>query len=144
MRWVLEHQQYGKNMRTISEFLRDRLYLEAEEADTQNLTKVAENLTDQLEKNSVRNNDAGYTYNYDQFEKDIQKSLWDIVVRASDFYGTHVDSKSAQEAVDYFTQEIVNDFTKRANVKHGIGAYEDPLIGQNGEKVLIEVSDDEE
>jgi len=100
---------YGANMRTINENLRDRMVAEAEEAETQGLIKVAENLTQQLEKHPVRTDDESYTYSNEKFAEDIESSLWDVVIRTADFHGKHVDAIQAQKIVESVAAEMVRD-----------------------------------
>ena len=71
-------------MRTINELQLNRLLAEAEEADTIGLNKVAEHLTNQIEKNTVRSNNENYTYASSDFENDVHGILWDAVVRTAD------------------------------------------------------------
>lgn len=128
-------------MRTIKEIHRDRLVAEAEEADIVGFSKIAENLTKQIEKTAVRDNEESYSYNESSFYDDIQERLWDIVIRTADFHDTYIDSEKAQNLVDIYSDKIIYDLRKVAKVSTNIGAYEDSVLG---EQKYIEVIDIEE
>jgi len=130
-------------MRTISENLRDRMVAEAEEAETQGLVKVAENLTQQVEKNAVRTDDGRYSYSNEDFTNDIEASLWDVVVRTADFHGQHVDAVQAQKVVESVATEMVREIRNAIGVTHGVGAFEPSTPGEIKETVTISVEDDE-
>lgn len=121
-------------MRTINETHRDRLVAEADEAEIVGLTKVAENLTRQIEKNAVRANDSNYIYSSQDFENDVAEGLWDLIVRASDFHDAHVDSEKAQKLVETYAGRFISDIRKIAGSDSG--AYEPTLPGENAKEIL--------
>lgn len=124
-------------MRTINETHRDRLVAEAEEADTVGLTKVAENLTRQIEKTAVRGNIEGYTYSGSDFDKDVQEILWDVVVRTADFHNAHVDSEKAQKLIERYAGSFISDIRKMSRL-NDYGAYEPTLPGEGDEVISVE------
>jgi hypothetical protein len=126
-------------MRTISEIYRDRLVAEADEADKLQLTKLAENITRQVEKNPVREASASYTYPVSDFKQDIQDSLWNLVIRTADFHGMYISSEKAQSIVDYFENEIVDNIRKAAGVSGDIGSYEPKLPGEDSGAVILDI-----
>ena len=129
-------------MRTINTVLRDRILAEAEEAETQGLTKIASVLTDQLEINPVRDSEESYTYSSEDFERDVEASLWNVIVRTADFHGTAFSSEKAQEIVEFYSKEILKDVRASLHAEHGVGAYEKSLPGQVRESVILEVDID--
>lgn len=129
--------------RTINEIYRDRLVAEADEADNMRMTKLAENITRQIERHPVREANASYTYPSKDFEQDVQDSLWDIVIRAADFHGVFINSEKAQSIVDHFSQEIVDDIRKVASISTPIGSYEPVLPGEVRKTSIIEVEEGE-
>lgn len=131
-------------MSTISEIYRDRLVAEADEADAIGLTKIAENLTRQIESNPVRSKNSSYTYSSEEFEQDIQDSLWNVVVRTADFHGAFVDSAKAQDLVDHFSREIVSNIRNVAKISNVIGAHEPKLPGENPTSDILEVGEDDD
>lgn len=140
MRWVLVPLQFGDNMRTINEIHRDRLVAEAEEAETRGMVKIAENLTRQIEKSEVRDNNENYTYGSDDFEIDVQEALWDAVVRTADFHGSFVDSEKAQKIVEHYADMIISDIRKIARLKE-TGAYEPTLPGEQRQVEVISIEE---
>jgi hypothetical protein len=128
-------------MKTITEIYRDRLVAEAEEADCIGLTKIAENITRQIEKASIRSNDEPYTYAGDDFHQDVQDSLWNVVIRTSDFHGAFLKSKEAQEIVDYYTESIVKSIRQAGNIATNVGSYEPPVPGESGSVAVIDIEE---
>ena len=128
-------------MRTINKVLQERLIAQAEEADVQGFTKIAEHLTDKLEVTPVRDMSERYVYASTDFDKDVNAAVWDIIVRACDFHGVSIDSVEAQKIVDYYSDAVVTDFRKAANVQHGVGAYEPSLPGEVKGVVVTEVEE---
>jgi hypothetical protein len=126
-------------MRTISEIYRDRLVAEADEADNLQLTKLAENITRQVEKTPVREANASYTYAASDFRQDIQDSLWDLVIRTADFHGAYISSEKAQSIVDYYGNEIVDNIRKAAGISSDIGSYEPKLPGEIPGSVMLDI-----
>lgn len=133
-------------MRTITENLLHRLAAQAQEAEVQGLSKVAESLTDQVEKHGshVRSDEAFYSYNESDFRKDVNSKLWDIIVRAADFYGVRkFDAQEIQGLIENASQELVADFCHKVGVNHGVGAYEDKVPGETLDKSAIEVDEED-
>ena len=130
-------------MRTISEIYRDRLVAEADEADAIGLTKIAENLTRQIEASPVRSKNSSYTYSSEEFEQDLQDALWNVVIRTADFHGAFVDTAKAQDLVDHFSREITSSIRSVAKISSVVGAYEPKLPGEKQTFDMLEVEEDE-
>jgi hypothetical protein len=130
-------------MRTIKKTLLYRLAAQAQEADVQGLSKVSEMLTSQITKNatSVRETDAGYVYSGSDFEKDVEEKIWDIVIRASDFYNVTVDAAEVQPLVEKYAEELMHDIMSKLAINHGVGAYEPLVSGQ--EKISLEIHEED-
>jgi hypothetical protein len=128
-------------MRTINDIYNTRLMAEAEEADNQGLTKIAENLTRQLEVVSVREHNQPYTYSSDSFEQDVQDALWNIVLRTADFHGTFIPAKVGQNVVDYFSEQIVDSIRKSASINGVRGAHEPNLPGEVNSSCIIDIDE---
>jgi hypothetical protein len=127
---------------SITKTLRDRLVAEAEEAETQGLVKIAENLTLQIERNEVREDSEPYKYTGERFQQDVETALWDIITKASDFYDKHIPASEAQKIVASVASNIMSEIRIVANVKHGVGAHEPPVPGEVKERVEFDVYDD--
>jgi hypothetical protein len=128
-------------MRTINDIYSTRLVAEAEEADNQGLTKIAENLTRQLETVNVRSHKQPYTYSSNSFEQDIQDALWSVVLRTADFHGTFIPAKVGQKVVDYFSEQIVDNIRKSASINGTRGFYEPNLPGEVNSSCIIDIDE---
>lgn len=133
-------------MRTITENLFHRLVAQAKEAEVQGFSKVAESLTNQVEKHagSVRDDSAFYSYNEADFKKEVTSRFWDVIVRAADFYGVRrFDANEVEELIEKTAQEMIHSFCIHSGVTHGVGAYEDRVPGETLEKSSIEVDEED-
>ena len=128
-------------MRTITENLLSRLAAQATEAEVQGLVKVAEHLTNQLEKNPVRDNDVFYSYANNEFKKDIEVSLWDAIVRIADFHNTTFDATEMQGVVEKVAEDLVSEVRVKLGVVHGIGSHEPTVCGEVKQHTSIEVDE---
>ena len=134
-------------MRTIKNNLFQRLVAQAEEADRQGLVKVADGLTDQVIKNAetVRTDDAFYSYASEQLESDLNNQLWGAIVRIADFYDIkYFNADQVQSTIDKVASELVSELCTQAGITHGVGAYEEAVPGQQIEHVAIELTEDDE
>lgn len=127
-------------MRTVKNTLLYRLAAQAKEADIQGFDKISEVLTAQITKNagSVRENEALYVYSGEEFQKDIEEKIWDIVVRASDFYDISIDAKEIQPMVEKYAEELTHDICAKFAIKHGVGVYEPGVPGEKQELEVLE------
>lgn len=134
-------------MRTITNSLYERLFCQAKEADLQGLSSVAEALTSQIEKytDRLRPNDAFYRYERQDFDKDLQKGIWNLLVRSADFYGVdNYDAASFSSLVEKLASDIKNEFCVRYGKSHGVGAWETPVIGETVSNLAISVEESDE
>ena len=132
-------------LRTIKSSLYQRLVLQAEEAEQQNLTKTANFLVQSLESQAgnVREDEASYLYSEAEYRADVEKYLWDIIVRTADFHDINIDAQSLLVTVESLATQIIPEI----RVKLGaplVGAYENHLPGEEitNEKIMLEVSND--
>lgn len=133
-------------MRTITENLFHRLAAQAQEAELQGLTKIAELLTTQLENHSssVRSDDALYSYNENNFRDDVNTQMWNAIIRAADFYGVkRFNAQEVQELIEKTSQELIHSFCIHSGVIHGVGAYEERVPGEMLESTSIEVAEED-
>lgn len=131
-------------MRTITENLFHRLAAQAQEAEIQGLTKVAEGLTDQIEKHSslLRHDDTFYKYNEKEFRHDLNSQFWGLIIRMADYYGIkNFDAAEVQNIIANASENILQDFRNVTKVTHGVGLYETPVPGEILEKADIEVEE---
>lgn len=126
-------------MRTVTSNFYKRLQAQKEEAELLKLKKVSENINGILTKyaNAQRDPAADYSYASVELEDDVQKTLWDAIVRVADFYGTHIDAAETQGLIEKISQDLIEE----VRVKSGatIGVYEPGLPGETKQMVVIEV-----
>lgn len=132
-------------VRSVKKSLVSRLISQAQEADLQGLTKIADVVTNQVQQNAdnVRDNEVFYSYSADDFSSDLENQLWGTVIRVADFYNIgNIDAKFAQELVERTAQEMTQQLCKRAGINHGVGAYEEGVPGEKHDDVMIEVEEE--
>ena len=124
-------------MRTISNKLVLRLLGTANEADIRQKAKLADGLTKQLEKhaghNLVRGDDSEYKYSREELLADINNSVWDILIRVSDFYDTLPDGPEIEEVIEDMSNNILDSFESLFPNKN-IGAFEPAVHGEDKEE----------
>lgn len=133
-------------MRTITENLFHRLLAQAQEAELQGFSKVAEGLTEQVEyhSQSVRKDDSFYSYSEEEFRKDLNSQFWNIIIRAADFYGVkRFNAVTVQDLIEKTAEGLVTDFCNTVDINHGVGAYEEKVPGELRGKIDIEVAEGE-
>lgn len=125
-------------MRTIKKNLFNRLVLQAEEAEIQGLTKVAESLTTQITKNAdnLRDDSVLYRYSAAQFGQDIHEKLWDFVIRTADFYNVSLEAQEMQKIIERYAADMIHEISNKLGINHSIGAYEEPLPGEQVEIII--------
>lgn len=130
-------------MRTISKTQFNRYMLEAEEAELLNKETIASNLTKQLVKraDALRDDDDSYLYDSESFESDVQESIWDIIVRVGDFFGTQIPAEKANEIASFYAEKIVDDIKKEAGINAHVGLHEPSLPGEHRETTTLEIEE---
>ena len=126
--------------------------VQAEEAKTIGLIKVAKILDEQIYKResitpadasvSIRSSDEFYIYASKDFKADVERNFWNAAISAADFYDKEFDAKEINELVEKAAQDFVDDLRIKMGVKHGIGAYEPNVPGETiSGRVAIELSE---
>ena len=128
-------------MKTVKQSLGKRLLAQAEEADVQGLTKVAQSLDNQLSKISLRDDDERYIYSSNEFHEDVEGKLWDIMIRAADFYGCNVDGNELQKVIEKAAGELLSEFRVKSGVRLDVGVNEPPLPGETEEDASLVVEE---
>jgi hypothetical protein len=131
-------------MRSLTKKLAHRLSAQAREAEIQGLTKVATHLDCAIEKNSIRENDANYTYAEEDFKDNVERNIWLSAVRAMDFYDCHIDAADMQPVIEKLAWILTEEVRIKGGVRHGVGAHEPNVPGERLEKVTIELSEENE
>ncbi len=127
--------------KTINNSLWNRLLAQAEEAEYQGLTKIASNLTNQVDKyaSAIRSDDQKYHYSSASLKNDIEECCWNAIVRIADFHNTKLDAIEMQKLVDVFAEDLMRSVSIKLGSRSGIGAYEEELPGQ---EISFEVEED--
>lgn len=120
----------------------DRLSAQCEEAKVLKLNKVASSVTRVLVKNaeSVRESDAGYSYTAQELEDDVNDALWNVAVRAMDYFGITIDSEFVQSSIEKLGSELIEEIRVQAGIVDGVGKYESLVPGEIPQQT-IEVSE---
>ncbi len=130
-------------MRTVTENLKKRLIIQAEEAKVQGLTKIASHLNVQAERNPIRNDGDSYTYSNDDFQNDVENSIWGAVVRFADFHNVSIDAIKAQDLVEKVAADLISELRVKTGAVHGVGAYEPIVSGEERQTVILDVTEDD-
>lgn len=138
---------YGNNgeimHNTIAEHVRNRLVAQAEEAEVQGLTKVAEHLTNQIEKSGVRPTESFYSYAEYELENDVKAALWDAAIRVIDFHDRPFNAIDIYEEVNSIAKELITNLRVKIGAIDGVGAFEPDLLGEEKGHVSIELLENE-
>jgi hypothetical protein len=129
-------------MRTVKKSFIKRLEVQAKEAKTQGLSKVAHNVKRAVDGQVTRENDASYTYADDEFRGDIEYCFWKAAIRAVDFYNSDIDASDLQKVIEVVSEDFIKEMRVLGNVKHGVGAYEPNIPGETSKRVAIEVEEE--
>lgn len=128
---------------SITNNLFDRLNAQAQEAEVQGLSKIAEHLTAQLEKNTPREDNAFYLYATVDFEKDVEQEIWDAILRVADFHNIQVDAVEAQQIVEKFAAKLVREVELTfCPEQYGVGVFEPTLPGETKAVASLEVEEE--
>lgn len=128
-------------MKSVKQSIAERLMAQAREADVQGLTKVAKSLDNQLSKIKLRQDDTHYVYSSNEFHEDVENKLWDIMVRAADFYGCNVDGGELQKVVEKAAEGLLSEFRVKSGVRLDVGANEPQMPGETREEAALIVEE---
>lgn len=128
---------------TIAEHVRNRLVAQAEEAETQGLTKIAEHLTNQIERSDIRLTESFYSYAEHELQDDVENILWDAAIRVIDFHDRPFNAVDVYEEVNRVAKELVTNLRVKIGAIDGVGAFEPDIIGEEKGHVTIELLDNE-
>lgn len=128
-------------MRTITENLKSRIVAQSEEAKLQGLSKTASHLINIAEKTPIRKNAESYTYSNEDFESDVEHSIWSAVVRFADFHNISVDGIQAQSIVEKVAKDLISELRAKTGTVHGVGAYESNVPGESKQTVILTVEE---
>lgn len=130
-------------MRSVKKTFVKRLKAQANEASVQGFDKLASYLEKISDNLSTRPDKESYTYSENDLVIDVEKSIWNGVIRAADYYDCFIDAYEMQNLVEKFSSEFIKEFRVKNGIKHGIGAYESAVPGEVLSKITLEVDDEE-
>ena len=130
-------------MRTVTENLKSRLLIQSEEAEIQGLTKIASHLLVQAEIAPVRADDESYTYSNEDFQNDVENSIWGAVVRFADFHNVSINASQAQDIVEKISASLISELRVKTGTIHGVGAFEPTVSGEERHTVILSVDENE-
>jgi hypothetical protein len=122
-------------MSSISRKLLLRLAAQADEADICDDAKVAENLTNQIKKVAVRNDDEEYSYSKSELCSNLQEIFWDAATRIFDYYDETPDTKKVQDIIDSELECFVESVESLINKDKG--EYEPKTPGEDEEEDVV-------
>lgn len=115
---------------TVNKMFFERLAAQADEADIQGLTKLASHLTDKLEELNVRASDDDYKYSSEQLKYDVESSLWSALIKIANFHNINFDAVGMESLIKKYAEDIITDFQVESGVRHGVGSFEEPTLGE--------------
>lgn len=131
-------------MRTINDKMFARLTAQAEEARTLKMTKLANHLHDEVQKVAVRPQRENYTYTDSEMRTDVERALWDAMIRAADYFGAPFDAVKVQKVIDKMAEDLIDEVRVIVGNDSGVGPYDVPVPGERPEQVMfeLEISDE--
>lgn len=123
-------------MRTITSTLKKNLEAQKTEAETIGLTKVAKNITSQLESQTTRENEEEYSYTANELLEDVEFLFSKAALRVQDYYNKASDQKKAAALIQAFAAEFIDAF---AGNESPVGPYEPKVPGEAREQTEFEV-----
>lgn len=118
--------------------LHTRLIKQAEEAKVQGLDTISAQLNSILPKTAIQE-DVGYVYSSDKFDKETDELLWSVAVKTADFYDlTRLDMKEAEQIITQAKKDLIESLCKLGGIKLQVGKFEEKLPGED---VVLEVAD---
>ncbi len=128
-------------MRTITENLYERMIAQADEARIQGFEKLADKVEDAVIVSPHRKNDASYTYASEDFETDIEKDLWKLVIRTADFHNTSFDVQQVEPIIKRLANDLISELRVISHNESGVGAFEPTVPGETRGTKILEVEE---
>jgi len=89
----------------INEILKNKLFLQAEEANKQGMIKLGQAIIDAVDDSSTDEK-----YSYSQMNDEIHSDLWKVATRLMKYYNLHsVDAKQIDKVVLAWSNKLVED-----------------------------------
>lgn len=130
-------------MRTITEYIYNRLIAQVDEVRVQGFEKLANKIEDVVIAVPHRKDDDSYTYASEDFKNDVEKNIWEAVVRTADFHNTSFDIKDIEPIVKKLANELISELNVISNNTAGVGAFEPTVPGEIRGKKVLEITEND-
>lgn len=108
-------------MVTLNEVLKNKLFLQAEEAHEQGMTKLGQAIISAVDDLSVDEK-----YSYSQMNDEIHSDLWKVAARLMKYYNLHsVDAEQIDKVVLSWSNKLVEDLELSLGVDDVVGGTTD-------------------
>ncbi len=105
----------------LNEVLKNKLFLQAEEANEQGMTKLSQAIT-----NAVDESSTDEKYSYSQMNDEIHSDLWKVAARLMKYYNLHsVDAEQIDKVVLGWANKLVEDLELSLGVDEVVGSPTD-------------------
>ena len=126
-------------MKTVTKIFAKRLELQIKEAKIQGMNKTASALESVLSETQVRDNNDNYTYNETSLIKDVEKPLWESVIRVADYHNANFDVAEVNDIIEKAAESFIAEVRSKIGAKHGVGAFETTTPGEDTEQMIVEI-----
>lgn len=104
----------------------NKLLLQANEAQHQGLTKLAEAITESINDEPIVDN---VTYSYNQLKNDVYKDLWKVATKLIRYYNmSSVDTMKLHSDIETYAEKILDDLEITLDVDHVIKDTTEPKM----------------
>lgn len=116
-------------MKKISQQLRDRMILQAQEAKEQGLTKLAEAAFVGVMMPGFGNETN--SFNYDELTEVVQHSLWRAATQVAVYHDVfNVDIQKLEPIIKDAADRLIAEIKASYGVKEQFGPFEEKVLGQ--------------
>lgn len=128
-------------MRPIKESLLLNLTKQAEEADLLGLTKIASQITSQVESFPVRSSGL-FSYASQELEAEIDSRLWTSAIDTLNFHNvSNFDVREIENFIISSRNEFLDQLRHKIGCLSPHGAFEDSIPGEKKEIVDLEINE---
>ncbi len=108
-------------MVTLNEVLKNKLLLQAEEAQEQGMTKLGQAIVNAVDQSSIDEK-----YSYSQMSDEIHSDLWKVAARLMKYYNLYsVNAEQIDKVVLAWSNKLVEDLELSLGVDEVIGSSTD-------------------
>jgi hypothetical protein len=116
-------------MKKLNETIYNKLLLQAEEANDQGLTKLANALFESLAEDAVKENGDS---SLKELKEEIYGDLWKIATKIAAYYGTEsLDTMKLDTEINYTSDKLFSLIKNVLDIESTFGPNEPEVIGEN-------------